>query len=86
MSHDITERKFTILFDWFDHTDDGRLTHPDFEHLVLGIVNALVRALDSDGSGSISHAEFRTAIEEFYLGTDPEAPGNRLPGSPLTTG
>ncbi|MFI6025420.1 EF-hand domain-containing protein [Amycolatopsis magusensis] len=180
MSHDVTERKFSILFDWFDHTDDGWLTRPDFEqmaelftavarpddhenraamreaftgwwdvlrdagatdvqdrvgrqkfvevmrtgvtepehfeHLILGIVDALMRALDTDGSGelsadeyvrmydalgvkpetsaaafqrldrngsgSISHAEFRTAIEEFYLSADPEAPGNWLLGSP----
>jgi Ca2+-binding EF-hand superfamily protein len=184
MAHDITERKFGILFDWFDHTDDGWLTRPDFEQmaelftavarpddhdnraamraaftgwwdvlrdagapdeqervgrqefievmrtgvtkpenfeqLILGIVNALMRALDTDGSGeltseeyvrmydalgispetsseafrrldrngsgSISHTEFRQAIEEFYLGTDPDAPGNWLIGNPLTTG
>ncbi|QFZ19709.1 EF-hand domain-containing protein [Saccharothrix syringae] len=187
MAHDITEiteRKFSILFDWFDHTDDDWLTRADFEQmadvftavarpddhenrgamreafmawwdvlrdigavdaqervgrrefieamrtgvtepknferLILGIVDALMRALDTDGSGelsgdeyvrmyqalgippetssaafrrldrngsgSISHDEFRTAIEEFYLGTDPEAPGNWLLGNPLSEG
>lgn len=181
MAPDTTERKFSILFDWFDHTNDGWITRNDieqmaelfaavapdddqenknamreafnrwwqilvdaggadadqrvgrqefiaimrsnvvdpknFEHVVLPIVDALMRALDTDGSGaltadeyvrmydalgvnpatstaafqrldrngdgSISHAEFRTAIEEFYLSTDAEAPGNWLLGTPL---
>ncbi|MEV0381198.1 EF-hand domain-containing protein [Nonomuraea sp. NPDC050643] len=185
MAHDSTERKFTILFDWFDHTDDGWLTRDDFEQmgnvfaavapegdeetrnalreafmlwwdtlldaratdslqrvgpqqfitamrsriapdpktverLVMPIIDALMRALDTDrsgmltldeyvrmydalgidpaisepafrrldrnGSGTITHDEFRTAIEEFYLGTDTEAPGNWLLGSPLPPG
>lgn len=182
MPHQITDRKFDILFDWFDHTNDNWLTHEDFEqmaelftavarpddhenrgamreaftswwdllrdagvtdaqgrvgrqgfiqvmrsgvtepknfeHVIMGIVNALMSALDTDrsnelsareyvrmyealgispetsdaafrrldrnGSGSITHAEFRTAIEEFYLSTDPEAPGNWLLGDPLS--
>ncbi|MET9295084.1 EF-hand domain-containing protein [Streptomyces sp. NPDC003077] len=181
MAHDITEGKFSILFDWFDRTQDGWLTRDDFEqmaelftavarpddhenrdalreaftrwwdvlidagagngearvgrgafigvmrshvtdpktfeHVVLPIADALMRALDTDrdgelttdeyvrmydalgidpatstpafhrldrdGNGVISHAEFRTAIEEFYLSPDPEAPGNWLLGSPL---
>lgn len=180
MAQDTTENKFSILFDWFDHTDDDLLTREDFERMaelftavarpddednkaamreafagwwellldagvaddgrvgrrefievmrssvtapenfgrvVLGIIDALMRALDTDGSGTISldeyvrmydalgispatsgeafrrldrngsgtisHEEFRTAIEEFYLGTDPDAPGNWLLGSPL---
>ncbi|GAA1299459.1 EF-hand domain-containing protein [Saccharothrix xinjiangensis] len=180
MAQDTTENKFSILFDWFDHTDDDLLTREDFERMaelftalprpddeenkaamrdaftgwwellldagvaddgrvgrqefievmrssvtspenfervVLSIIDALMRALDTDGSGaieldeyvrmydslginpstssaafrrldrngsgSISHAEFRTAIEEFYLSTDADAPGNWLLGSPL---
>lgn len=36
--------------------------------------------LDLDGNGVISHDEYRTAIVDFYLSTDPEAPGNYLLG------
>ncbi|QFR93706.1 calcium-binding protein [Streptomyces tsukubensis] len=36
--------------------------------------------LDRDGDGTISHAEFRTAITEFYLSADVDAPGNWLIG------
>ncbi|MFD7665952.1 EF-hand domain-containing protein [Streptomyces sp. NPDC059788] len=182
--HDALERKFSILFDWIDRTEDGWLTREDFEqmaglftavarpgdhenrtalreafglwwqvlldaggadgegrvgrrafidlmrshvtepknfeHVVLAIVDALMRTLDTDrngvltadeyvrmyealdiepaksapafqrldrdGDGAISHAEFRTAIEEFYLSADPQAPGNWLLGSPLAPG
>ncbi|MEV0622277.1 EF-hand domain-containing protein [Nonomuraea sp. NPDC050404] len=181
MAQDPAERKFSLLFDWFDHTDDGWVTRDDFEQMVslftalappddqankdamraafmrwwdlllsfgaadaqqrvsrerfvsvmrshvtepkrfedvvMPIVDALMSALDTNRSGtltadeyvrmydalgippatsapaferldrnhsgSISHDEFRTAIEEFYLGTDPQAPGNWLLGSPL---
>ncbi|MFJ9417606.1 EF-hand domain-containing protein [Streptomyces sp. NPDC101227] len=38
------------------------------------------KKLDRDGSGEISHAEFRTAISEFYLSADENAPGNWLIG------
>ncbi|KWT59752.1 calcium-binding protein [Streptomyces albus subsp. albus] len=183
-AYDTLDQKFSILFDWFDRTEDGWLTREDFEqmaamftalvrpgdtenrtalrdafmrwwdvlrdadgvdsegrvarrtfidlmrshvtepktfeHVVLPIVDALMSALDTDGSGqltadeyvrmydalgvdpatsqpafrrldrdgsgAISHAEFRTAIEEFYLSPDPEAPGNWLLGSPLAAG
>ncbi|MFD7656077.1 hypothetical protein ACFV4N_19075 [Actinosynnema sp. NPDC059797] len=51
--------------------------------MVPAIIDALGRALDTDGCGAIGHEEFRTAIGEFSLGTDPDAPGNWLLGSPL---
>lgn len=183
MAHNSTEQKFTLLFTWFDRTDDGYLTREDFqqigevfaavapddsnkralreafmvwwdvlgeagapdaqgrvgrrqfvttmrshvasdaktlERLVMPIIDALMRALDTDksgmltadefvrmyealgidpatsgaafqrldrnGSGTITHDEFRTAIEEFYLSTDTQAPGNWLLGSPLPPG
>ncbi|MCP5972796.1 hypothetical protein NL361_28560, partial [Klebsiella pneumoniae] len=41
---------------------------------------AAFRLLDRDNDGRLSHAEFRTAITEFYLSTDPKAPGNQLLG------
>ncbi|MFI6170550.1 hypothetical protein ACIBCN_27465 [Nocardia sp. NPDC051052] len=40
------------------------------------------RRLDRDGDGSLSYAEFRTAIVEFYLSDDQNAPGNWLLGPP----
>jgi len=181
MAQDLSERKFGILFDWFDRTSDGWLTRDDFEQMaalfntlappedqenrnatreaflrwwdllseadaadaeqrvgrpqflavmsshvihpdnfkdiVPRIIDSLMRVVDTDGSGtlsadeyirmydalgvppststpafhlidrdhdgSISHDEFRTAIEEFYLGTDPEAAGHHLLGSPF---
>ncbi|MEV0617464.1 EF-hand domain-containing protein [Nonomuraea sp. NPDC050404] len=185
MARDSIEQKFTNLFNWFDHTGDGRLTREDFERLgetfaavapegdtrnrnalreafmlwwevlneagapdarqrvglrpfitamrthiapdaktveriVMPIIDALMNALDTDksgmltadeyvrmyealgidpatsrpafqrldrnGSGTITHEEFRTAIEEFYLSADPDAPGNWLLGSPLPGG
>jgi hypothetical protein len=38
------------------------------------------RRLDRDGSGKITKEEFRTAITEFYLSDDENAPGNWLLG------
>jgi Ca2+-binding EF-hand superfamily protein len=38
------------------------------------------RRLDRDSDGAISHEEFRTAICEFYLSEDENAPGNWLIG------
>jgi Ca2+-binding EF-hand superfamily protein len=117
-----------LLRDSGDTDTDGQLTRqeflalmkssitaPDnFESAVLAIADALMRALDTDGSGTlstseyvgmysslgvppehstaafhlldrngdgqISHDEFRTAIVEFYLSDDPNAPGNWLLG------
>ncbi|MFI0417193.1 EF-hand domain-containing protein [Spongiactinospora sp. 9N601] len=31
MAYDSTQQKFTILFNWFDQTHDGRLTRADFD-------------------------------------------------------
>ncbi|MEV0678685.1 EF-hand domain-containing protein [Actinosynnema sp. NPDC050436] len=134
MAHDITDRKFSILFDWFDHTGDGRLTRADFdqmaqvfaavapeddqenrtalreaftgwwdvlrdagaadpeervsrqafidamrtavtrpenfERLIMNIVNALMRALDTDGSGTLSADEYVRMYDA--LGISPE--------------
>ncbi|HSV67879.1 MAG TPA: EF-hand domain-containing protein [Mycobacteriales bacterium] len=117
-----------LLRDSGDVDADGRLTRQEFlnlmkssvtapgnfESAVLAIADALMRALDTDssgtlttseyvgmysalgippehstaafhlldrnGDGEISHDEFRTAIVEFYLSDDPNAPGNWLLG------
>ena len=173
-------RKFNILFDWFDQGRDGYLTHDDFQQMatlftalpggdspensqalrgafekwwslllaagdasgdgrlgreefidvmkssvtapenfedaVMAIVDAFMRIVDTNGDGSlnfdeyvqmydglgidpahssdafkrldrdgdmtISYEEFRTAIFEFYLSDDENAPGNWLLGPP----
>ncbi len=93
----------------------SHITHSDhFEGVVLAIIDALMQALDTDGSGTLtsdeyvrmyaslgvvedvstasfgrldrdgdgvlSRAEFRSAIEDFYLSDDHDAPGNWLLG------
>ncbi|MGH3937642.1 MAG: EF-hand domain-containing protein [Pseudonocardiaceae bacterium] len=178
MSEAVKDRKFVVLFDWFDQNQDDYLTHEDFlqmadlfaavaqeedqvnatamrdaikswwelllasgdtdtdtrltrpefvevmkssvtspgnfERAVLAIADALMSALDTnkdglvdsqeyarmystlgipleyasdafrrldrDSDGAISHEEFRTAICEFYLSDDENAPGNWLIG------
>ncbi|WP_086820418.1 EF-hand domain-containing protein [Allokutzneria sp. NRRL B-24872] len=42
------------------------------------------RLLDKDASGLLTRDELTAAIHQFYLGTDPEAPGNHFFG-PLGT-
>ncbi|MFE7117157.1 EF-hand domain-containing protein [Streptomyces sp. NPDC057654] len=69
-----------------DINQDGVLSQAEYVRMydVLGIPpvhsEAAFRLLDQDGDGSLSHAEFRSAITEFYLSDDPKAPGNWLLG------
>lgn len=69
----------------------GQLTFDEYVAMyqALGIPpetsSPAFRKLDRDGSGTISHAEFRTAIDEFYRSDDPEAPGHWLLGNPHET-
>ncbi|MEV6756573.1 EF-hand domain-containing protein [Streptomyces sp. NPDC051214] len=75
-----------------DTDKSGMLTADEYVRMydALGIdpstSGAAFQRLDRNGSGTITHDEFRTAIEEFYLSTDTEAPGNWLLGSPLPRG
>ncbi|MEU1879810.1 EF-hand domain-containing protein [Streptosporangium sp. NPDC020072] len=75
-----------------DTDGSGALTADEYVRLydALGITPAVSGAafqrLDRNGSGTLTHEEFRAAIEEFYLGTDTEAPGNWMLGSPLPFG
>ncbi|TYB69327.1 calcium-binding protein [Nonomuraea sp. PA05] len=75
-----------------DTDKSGMLTADEYVRMydALGIDPATsapaFQRLDRNGSGTITHDEFRTAIEEFYLSTDTEAPGNWLLGSPLPRG
>ncbi|MVO89433.1 calcium-binding protein [Streptomyces sp. p1417] len=69
-----------------DTNEDGVLSQSEYVRMydALGVPPvhsaAAFRRLDRDGDGSLSHAEFRTAISEFYLSDDPEAAGNWLLG------
>ncbi|MEU7583475.1 EF-hand domain-containing protein [Streptomyces sp. NPDC041068] len=69
-----------------DTNQDGVLSQSEYVRMydALGIPpvhsEEAFRLLDRDGDGSLSHAEFRAAITEFYLSADPKAPGNWLLG------
>ena len=71
-----------------DTSGDGSLNFDEYVRMydALGIdpvhsSDAFTR-LDRDGDGAISYQEFRTAIVEFYLSDDENAPGNWLLGPP----
>ncbi|MER7702648.1 EF-hand domain-containing protein [Kitasatospora sp. NPDC097605] len=69
-----------------DTDHDGVLSKDEYVRMysALGIPpehsGDAFRRLDRDGNGVISHEEFRTAITEFYLSADENAPGNWLIG------
>jgi len=71
-----------------DTDGDGVLSRSEYVAMADGLGVAPVHAeagfhkLDRDGDGVISHEEFRTAISEFYLSADVDAPGNWLLGPP----
>lgn len=70
-----------------DRDGNGSLSLGEFVRMydVVGVPSATSAAwfkrLDRDSSGELSYAEFRQAIVEFYLSSDPNAPGNYLLGS-----
>ncbi|MFD8632415.1 EF-hand domain-containing protein [Streptomyces sp. NPDC059533] len=69
-----------------DTDQDGVLSLQEYVRLydTLGVdrdvSTAAFHLVDRDGNGVISFAEYRAAIVEFYLSTDPAAPGNHLLG------
>lgn len=71
-----------------DTSGDGSLYFDEYVRMydALGVDPAhsseAFTRLDRDGDGAISHQEFRTAIAEFYLSDDENAPGNWLLGPP----
>nr|WSW42572.1 EF-hand domain-containing protein [Streptomyces sp. NBC_01001] len=74
------------LMQALDTDGDGVLNRTEYVRLYdeLGVPpvhsEEAFKRLDRDGNGTISHDEWRTAISEFYLSTDPNAPGNWLLG------
>ena len=71
-----------------DTNGDGSLNFDEYVRMYegLGIDPAhssdAFKRLDRDGNSAISYEEFRTAIVEFYLSDDENAPGNWLLGPP----
>jgi Ca2+-binding EF-hand superfamily protein len=69
-----------------DPDGDGRVTREEFEVLQRAFstppdeVAAAFERMDTDGDGALSTAELVAAIRDYYVGTDPEAPGNWLFG------
>ncbi|MGC5345642.1 EF-hand domain-containing protein [Streptomyces sp. DT24] len=74
------------LMSALDTDGDGVLSRDEYVRMydALGIPpetsGKAFTKLDLDGNGVISHGEFRTAISDFYLSADPDAPGNHLLG------
>ena len=70
-----------------DRDGSGSLAQEEFVRMydVVGVPPSTstewFKRLDRDSSGELSYAEFRQAIVEFYLSSDPNAPGNYLLGS-----
>ncbi len=66
---------------------DGKITADNFALALSGYgvpqpeCRAAFAALDKDGSGFLSQDELQEAIEEYFLGTDPDLPGNALFGT-----
>jgi Ca2+-binding EF-hand superfamily protein len=71
-----------------DTNGDGSLNFDEYVQMYegLGIHPAhssdAFKRLDRDNNNAISYQEFRTAIVEFYLSDDENAPGNWLLGPP----
>ncbi|MEV0616436.1 hypothetical protein AB0I81_24180 [Nonomuraea sp. NPDC050404] len=80
------------LLKTLDTDRSGMLSYEEYVRLYEGLnvpsdtSGPAFHRLDRDGDGAISHAEWCTAIEEFFLSGDPEAPGNWLLGPPQPPG
>ena len=74
------------LMQALDTDGNGTLTADEYVRMYasLGVLEDAsapsFRRLDRDGDGVLSRAEFRSAIEDFYLSDDDDAPGNWLLG------
>ncbi len=74
------------VIDATDTNMDGVLSRAEYVALyrALGVPEELsgpaFERVDLNGDGVISRHEYRAAIVDFYLSTDPDAPGNHLLG------
>jgi Ca2+-binding EF-hand superfamily protein len=74
------------LLAWWDRDGDGRLSGVDYVTLsgCYGVgeeaAREAFRHLDRNGSGYLTIEELMKNTEEFYLGDDPDAPGNWMLG------
>lgn len=75
-----------------DTNGSGTLSFDEYVRMYTGLgidpkhSSDAFKRLDRDGDGALSYDEFRTAITEFYLSDDENAPGNWLLGPPLWSG
>jgi len=75
-----------IIFDVLDADYDGQISLPEYGNFLraMGLDDTAAEEsfsrLDSNGDGTISRTEFGTLYADFYLGDDPDAPGNWLYG------
>lgn len=64
-----------------DQNDDGYLDREEITQLLKGYgvaphqVDSVMKILDKDGDGRISHQEYRSMLAEAYVAEDPHAPG-----------
>ena len=69
-----------------DTDGDGQISRAEFATMQRAHgtgdrdIAAAFTAIDADGDGQLSTAELENAIQEFYVGKKPMAPGNWLFG------
>jgi Ca2+-binding EF-hand superfamily protein len=69
-----------------DTDGDGQVRREEFEVMQRAFntppsdIAAAFERMDTDGDGTLSTEELVAAIRAYYIGTDPEAPGNWLFG------
>lgn len=79
-------RTVSYLFSIFDQNGDGLITEDEYldmfkaydlnlEHVAMGF-----KLLDLNGDAQLSKEELLSAFHDFFLSTDPDAPGNWIFG------
>ena len=75
-----------LVFDALDADDDGRVTETEMGQFFRAysiepeLAPGAFRKIDADDDGKISKSELLDAVSQFYLSSDPDAPGNWLLG------
>lgn len=76
-----------LVFEVLDSDGDGRVSEQELRNFyaAYSIDESLspeaFHRLDMDGDGIVSKSEILDAVGQFYLSSDPEAPGNWLLGT-----